>query len=271
MSDPTADAIRRYYAEVDEDARLTGGFGTLEKVRTQEIIGRYLGSTPLTIYDVGGGTGVYAFWLAELGHTVSLIDIVPKHVEIVQRRVREHSAQIEMTASVGDARALDVDDSVADLVLLHGPLYHLTELDDRIKALSEAARILRPGGRVLAFCINRYAGLNYAIRSGRLWEDSYYRMVEAEVTTGNRLNTGVAVRTFRHAYFHTLDDIRQEVEVAGLEYETTLGTTGTAWMVDDVDAAVLDPARMSRLLEAARLMESTPTLSPTMCSVARAR
>lgn len=271
MYDAAAEAIREFYAESNEDRRLTGGFGTLEKARTEEIIAGYLRQPSLTVYDVGGGTGAYAFWLAELGHSVHLIDIVPKHVELARRRLAEHPAGGRVTAEVGDARQLEAGDGVADMVLLHGPLYHLVEPSERIRVLNEAARILKPGGHLLAFTINRFAGMNYAVSSGKLFDDRYFHMVQTEVATGKRLNSGGEIPTFQQAYFHTLDDIRREIEASELMYEKTVGTVGTAWMVDDVDSAVLDPLRMNRMLAAARLMEAEPVLSPTMCSVARAR
>src|SRR5258707_821110 len=46
-----------------------------------------------------------------------------------------------------------------DAVLLFGPLYHLTDAADRRQALSEARRVLRPGGRLLAMAVCRFASL----------------------------------------------------------------------------------------------------------------
>ncbi|MEV7007591.1 class I SAM-dependent methyltransferase [Streptosporangium sp. NPDC051022] len=66
---------------------------------------------------------------------VGLFDPVPAHVE----RAGELAG---VTARPGDARALPVRDAGADAVLLLGPLYHLAEHADRIRALSEARRAL---------------------------------------------------------------------------------------------------------------------------------
>ncbi|HEV8558797.1 MAG TPA: methyltransferase domain-containing protein [Actinophytocola sp.] len=56
------------------------------------------------------------------------------------------------------ARALPEPDGTYDATLLLGPLYHLLDRDDRVRALSEAARVIRPGGLVLAAAISRFAG-----------------------------------------------------------------------------------------------------------------
>jgi ubiquinone/menaquinone biosynthesis C-methylase UbiE len=140
MREDSADRIVSYYREADEATRLGTGWFQLEHARTQELIQRYLPPAPGTIIDAGGGSGVYACWLAARGYQVHLIDPVPKHVE----RARDaSSAQPESplaSAEVGDARRLPQADHSADAVLLLGPLYHLIEREDRIAFHEKAGR-----------------------------------------------------------------------------------------------------------------------------------
>ena len=70
------EAQAHYAAEVELD-RLSQGTGQLEFVRSQEILSRYLPTPPAVIFDVGGGPGRYAYWLAGQGYLVHLIDGVP--------------------------------------------------------------------------------------------------------------------------------------------------------------------------------------------------
>src|SRR5205823_14844698 len=72
---------------------------------------------------------------------------------------RRHQEPPLAEARVGDARALSDADASADGVLLLGPLYHLVSAADRIRALSEARRVLRPGGVLVAAAISRHASL----------------------------------------------------------------------------------------------------------------
>jgi ubiquinone/menaquinone biosynthesis C-methylase UbiE len=60
---------------------------------------------------------------------------------------------------VGDARELSEADESQDAVVLFGPLYHLTEAAGQRQALGEARRVLRPGDRLLAMAVCRYASL----------------------------------------------------------------------------------------------------------------
>lgn len=136
--------VMAYYEAGREEGRLTDGSlaGPLEFARSTEIIQRYLPESSLTILDVGGGPGAYARWFSDLGHQVHLIDPVPLHVQ--QARASSLSAE------VGDARSLPMRDASFDVVLLMGPLYHLTSREDRLQALAESRRVLRPGGLLVA-------------------------------------------------------------------------------------------------------------------------
>jgi SAM-dependent methyltransferase len=149
--------VTEHYANGRERERLSRFAGVLEFARTQELIRRYAPAAPAEVYDIGGGTGPYAFWLGDLGYRVHLLDILTVHVELARQEAQHHRplASIEQ----GDARRVKWADGSADIVLLLGPLYHLTERDDRLQALREAARVLRGGGMLFAVGISRYASL----------------------------------------------------------------------------------------------------------------
>src|SRR5215510_9288668 len=158
MSDAARDAdeVAAYYAQGLERERLDGSAGALELVRTQLLLERYLPAPPAVVADVGGGPGRYAVWLAERGYRVHLIDPVPLHVEQARAAAGRPGAALA-GAEVGDARALRLPDASADAVLLLGPLYHLPERADRLRAPAEARRVCRQGGVVIAAAISRFA------------------------------------------------------------------------------------------------------------------
>ncbi|WP_220040126.1 class I SAM-dependent methyltransferase [Nonomuraea aridisoli] len=122
-----------YYEQDREHDRLRQGRGRLEFWRTQDVLRRRLPPPPARVLDVGGGTGVHAEQLSADGYDVELLDPVPLHVE-------RASALAGVRARPGDARSLPVTDASVDAVLLLGPLYHLAERADRVRALAEARR-----------------------------------------------------------------------------------------------------------------------------------
>jgi hypothetical protein len=95
--------LKFYEKSTAERARLVRREGQLEFVRTKELLDRFLPRPRARIIDIGGGTGAYSSWLASLGHSVHLVDVVPGHVE-------EASRDRMFTAIVGDARALPASD-----------------------------------------------------------------------------------------------------------------------------------------------------------------
>ncbi len=260
-------AIIAHYNQYDEAERLKNDIGPLELVRTQELLERYLPPTPAVVLDVGGATGVYSRWLAGLGYQVHLVDIVPRHIEQAQAAQTPDSPQL-VSMRVGDARQLDFKDGFADAIVMHGPLYHLSARADRLCAIAEARRVLRPGGRLLAFAITRYAGLIYGLLRGYVFDPAYHRMISDEVRTGRRENPPDWAFTFPNAFFHHPDELKAELEESGLIHEGTLGILGPAWMVPDLDASWRDPAQREVILEIAALTESEPVLGPRLMAVA---
>src|SRR5688500_18301116 len=76
-----------------EAQRLSRGLNRVELARTQEVVGtrlRSLGPPPRVVLDVGGGAGVYAYWLAQRGYEVHLLDPVPLHVDQAKAASVQH-------------------------------------------------------------------------------------------------------------------------------------------------------------------------------------
>jgi SAM-dependent methyltransferase len=176
------ETIREHYGTGYERERLTVGSSRIEFARTNELLQRFLPSAPATILDVGGGPGAYAAWLADQGYQVHLVDPLPLHVEqaAAAARARDRS----FTVALGDARSLAQNDSSCDAVLNLGPLYHITDRAERVRALAEAKRVLGPGGVVAAAAISRFASLLDGLVSGLLSDPAFAPIVERDLAQG---------------------------------------------------------------------------------------
>ncbi|MEI6287686.1 MAG: methyltransferase domain-containing protein [Bacillota bacterium] len=267
---PNKQQIIEFYSEgFQEENRLLSGLGVLEKLRMEELLRRFLPTAPAVVYDVGGATGVHSFWLAERGYEAHLLDIVPRHIELAQERTKSGGA-VPKSMIIGDACKLPYADASADAVLLFGPLYHMTEQTDRLKALREAYRVLKSGGVLLAYGIMRYASLIYAIDKGFINRDDYFAMISRELEDGEHRKPE-SVRTITDSHFHLSDELRAELENAGFVTGETVGIQGPCWMTPDFDKLIQDAGFAERALMVARQVENEPALSPHFLSCARKR
>lgn len=251
--------IAEYYREVAEEARLTTGPSQLEFARTKEIVLRYLPSPPATILDVGAAAGAYSLWLAESGYQVHLVDPVPRLVEEARRRSAASSSRI-CSCQVPDARDLPFDDSIADGVLLLGPLYHLTEEAERSRALREAHRVLRPGGVLFAAAIARYASALDGLARDLFVDPDFARILETHLEHGQHRNPTRNRDYFTTAYFHRPEELRAEVLSTGFTCCGVFGLEGPGWLLPDFDDRWADSRKQEDLLRVARALESEASI-----------
>jgi len=245
--------IHSYYTQSDEAARLQSGSGLLEFHRTQEIIHTRLPRPPLTILDVGGGPGAYAAWLTSLGYSVYLLDPVDKHLEQASHLGLAGVRQ-------GDARALPCETESVDAVLLLGPLYHLTHRPDRIQALSEAHRALKPGGLLFAAAISRYASLFHSLVDGFVDDDAFFPILTRDLAEGQHRNDTGNAMYFTTSVFHRPGELHAELHEAGFPQPEVIGIEGPGWLAKDFDERWRDEPRRQRLLTLVRTVESEAPL-----------
>jgi SAM-dependent methyltransferase len=139
LSDP--DVIRREYATEDglrtRASVYQGVYGPDARDAAFEAVRE---ARPRRVLEVGCGWGEFSERVArELGAQVVAIDISPRMVELARER--------GVDARVGDVQQLPFRDSGFDCAVANWMLYHVPDLD---RGLAELARVLRPGGRLVA-------------------------------------------------------------------------------------------------------------------------
>jgi ubiquinone/menaquinone biosynthesis C-methylase UbiE len=251
--------IEAHYLQGGESERLSNEWGELERLRTQAILARHLPPAPAVILDVGGGAGAYAFPLAQQGYEVHLIDPVELHLE--QARSYAQASGVTLASiTQGDARQLDFPASSADAVLLLGPLYHLVERSDRLQALLEARRVLRPRGVLFAASISRFASLIDGLSRGFFQDADFRKIVEADLTHGLHRNSTNRPEYFTTACFHRPEEFAAEVAGAGFGDIRILAIEGPAWSAALFRDAWNDAAQRQKLLEFLSLIEGEPSI-----------
>jgi ubiquinone/menaquinone biosynthesis C-methylase UbiE len=248
-----------YYDRSGEERRLQSDIGQLEFVRTQEIIQRHILGTASQVLDIGGGAGVYAFWLASLGYVVHLIDATPLHIE--QAKVVQSSSKHPLASvQVGDARQLTNRDNSIDVVLLLGPLYHLTDFVERLTALREAYRVLKPGGLLFAAAISRFSSFLDGIRQSRFNDAEFMRIVETDLLNGQHRNLSGQPGYFTTAYLHHPDEFGKEVSEAGFVDVAVLAIEGPGWLMPNFDQCWAHEEQRRQLLHFIKSLESDKSI-----------
>jgi ubiquinone/menaquinone biosynthesis C-methylase UbiE len=159
----THEPVKAYYASFGErewERLRNPDDGFMEYAITRKMLSKYL-KPKSRILDIGGGPGRYAMWLAHHHHHVVLADLSPELLAVARVKLSEagETANVE---EIVQADACDLSrwpDNSFDAVLSMGPLYHLIDANDRIKALSELLRVLRSDGVAFVALMPRYAFL----------------------------------------------------------------------------------------------------------------
>jgi len=262
--------IEQFYNNASEETRLENGMGVFEFERIKSLIEKYISSSPLKIIDVGGGTGKYSEWLANKGHNVHLIEPVSKHIQIAKKRANK--IKNKFSVQIGESRKLEFPDNIADMVILHGPLYHLQKKEDRDISISEAKRVLKKGGIILGFAINSTASTLVGLFNGLIHKKPFFEMCKEELTTGVHNPPKDFPFLLAEAYYHKPEELKQEFIEQGLKYMNIYAVEGMAWLDKEYFANMFNDKKRKTLLELIKITENEEHLlsfSPHMMIAVR--
>ena len=252
--------IESFYNNASEETRLDRGIGIFEFERIKSLVERHISSPALKIVDVGGGTGKYSEWLAKKGHQVHLVEPIPKHIKLAQNRANK--LKNKFSVQFGESQKLAFRDNFADLVLLHGPLYHLQKKADRDLTISEAKRIVKKGGIILAIAINYTASTLVGLLNGLIHKNSFFNMCKAELTSGIHNPPNDFPWLLAEAYYHKPEQLKDEFISQELTYLNTYAVEGMAWLDKNFFATIIDKKKKKTLLELIEITENDRYLLP---------
>jgi len=110
------------------------------------------------VLEIGLGQGAESEGLIRRGARWTGIDLTPEAIRRVSLRLKLHGLSYEGITQAS-ATAIPFPDESFDLVFSHGVLHHIPDID---VAQAEIARVLRPGGRLVAMLYARRS-LNYVV------------------------------------------------------------------------------------------------------------
>ena len=184
---------------------------------------------------------------------------MPLH--ITQARDTQSRARQPLTSiSIGDARNLDFEDRVADIVLLFGPIYHLVERKERLEALSEAYRVLKPRGIVFVAGISKFTSALDGSRGMFIRDPSFMKIVWQDLKNGQHRNPVNVPEYFTTAFFHHPRELEAEIRQAGFKSVSVRAVTGFAWLLPSFNKIWNNRELRTRLLAILERIEMEPSL-----------
>ncbi|MBP5224604.1 MAG: methyltransferase domain-containing protein [Lachnospiraceae bacterium] len=224
------DHLTEYYGKYNEEKRLLHRYGQIEYRTTMKYVEECIGDRQgLRILDVGCATGRYLIPLAEKGHELTGVDYVNYNLGILRQKAERLG--LSVTAKQGDARDLSkYPEDHYDIVLFLGPMYHLFTEEDKVRALTEAKRVLKPGGFLFAgYIMNEFGVIRFGIMDGNI----------ADSVSQGKLDRDFHIRNTEEDLFSfdTPEDIDRYRRKAGLRRVKILSQDGpTNYMRQAVEA-----------------------------------
>lgn len=252
-----------YNAGIERD-RLRFGIGLIEFERTKEILLENLPKPPAVIYDVGGAYGEYAWWLASLGYEVHLFDLSETNIAMSAELAGEYPGVRLATATVCDARSVPRPDKSADAVLLMGPLYSITEYEERILAIKESRRLLKDDGILFSAALTPYSVLVPRIALYRiddtekeLDDPAVISIIERALEDGCYFNPEKKIASgLGSSHLHTAKALREELSLGGFDTATVHGVMGGAWLAPNLDALLANEETKEVLMKTVRMLDT---------------
>lgn len=174
----TNNYLKDFYNNYDEDGRLLTRYGMVEYITTMKYIEKYL-EKGMRILEIGAGTGRYSHTFARKGYAVDSVELIEHNIEIFKKNTL---ANENITITQGNATNLsDFESDTYDITLLLGPMYHLFDEEDKLKALSEAIRVTKKGGVIfVAYCMGDASVMNFGFVKGEIHNIIEKCMIDTE-------------------------------------------------------------------------------------------
>jgi ubiquinone/menaquinone biosynthesis C-methylase UbiE len=189
---------------------------------THKALEDFLPPPPASIIDIGCGPGRYAIELARTGYTVTLLDVSSKSLQFAQKKAKQAGVSFR---EMIHANAMNLDQCKTgsfDAVLLMGPLYHLLLKEERMQAVEEAARLLKPGGRFFAAVVTRFAPIRGSASKAPEWVVDDPKYAEQMLESGLHDEP----KNWAKAYLMHPDEVTPLMEGCGLRSLLLVGCEG---------------------------------------------
>ena len=214
-----AERVSKTYEIFQEDVRLSGSQAAqVEFLTTVRYIKQVLRQGD-RVLDIGAGTGAYSFYLAEKGYQVDAVELADHNTEVFRDKLAKTEDTVRERIQLRQGNALDLsayEEESFDVVLLFGPLYHLSREEDRQQCIVQAKRVCKKEGTLFASFISN----DMVILTEFGYDSDYFKNGQYDHET-------FKVEDFPFVFF-TLDQCRAMLTKGGLFVQKEIASDGVS-------------------------------------------
>lgn len=209
-----------FYNYFDEDKRLLSRSGQVEKITTLRELTKLI-HKDMKVLDVGAGTGVYSIPLAmEVDEVIAFEPASNNYRRLVEKIKSEKLTNIS-AENKNSFEMNYLEDKYFDIVLLFGPMYHLSNEEDRIQTINEAKRVLKDDGFILVSFINH----DMIPMTETKYDSNYFESAGYISNTQRLIN--------RPFVFFTLSECIETLKQEKLKIVRKIGSSGFSEILQD--------------------------------------
>lgn len=213
-----SERVSALYEIFNEEERLRSKAANVEFLTTVSYIEKYLKAGD-KILDIGAGAGAYSLYFAKKGYDVHAVELADSNVRAFREKITP-----EMTLDLRQGNAKDLscfDNESFDIVLLMGPLYHLSNGEDRSRCIEEAKRVCKKDGKIYFAFINN----DMVILSEFCYSQNYFKSSDYDHETFKAVD-------FPFVFF-TLEQCRQMLKEHSISVLHEVAADGVSEMLSD--------------------------------------
>lgn len=211
--------VQKTYELFNEDTRLNHSKAArVEFLTTVRYIEEYL-KPGGKILDIGAGAGEYSLYFARKGYDVSALELSENNIKAFRKKI---SPEDHIHLIQGNAMDLSCfEDDSFDIVLMLGPLYHLSRDEDKQTCIAQAKRVCKPGGKIFfAFISN-----DMVILTEFSYRPDYF-------TAGDYNKETFRLDDFPFV-FHTVERCRDVLRAGGIRILKEVASDGVSELMED--------------------------------------
>ena len=170
------------------------------------------------------------------------------------------------SAMVSDARSVPRPDKSADAILLMGPLYSITEYEERILSIRESRRLLKDDGVLFSAALTPFSVLAPRIalyhiddskKRKELDDPAVISMIERALEDGCYINPEKKIASgLGSSHLHTAKALREELSEGGFNTATVHGIMGGAWLAPNLDELLANEETKAVLMKTVRMLDT---------------